>query len=545
MRQVINKCYYVFWIVFSVFVVFAWFGYSIEIKQKYEQSGYQKINDYEVNMIENEQAPLGIEKEYVFPAEGISGAYRELFFYTMHQNVKVYVGDECVYSMEYKGNGRFGRTPGCLWNDVVLQDFQEGQTIRIVVAPVYKSTVDSIPEIYMGCKYDIVRDVLMANALLISISVGDILIGFLFMFYVLYNYRKMVVDRSLFMLGMFAVQLGLWKITDTDVDTLLLGQHPTLSIIPYIALMLIVIPFIAFLREMHSSREHWIWDVPCVLNILYMMGALPLQLLGIADMREILLGSHVILLLLAVITIIMIIKEVRAVGWNGKQKRNIICLGFCFVGMVLDLIIYYINYGRTIRAFGMLGFSIYIVVLGMAYIKECRELISIGMRAKRYEQMAYHDQLTGLYNRTAYAEHVAEADFSPENCIVAMFDLNGLKKCNDTLGHEMGDVYIQECAHLIQEVFRDVAQCYRMGGDEFSALIQGCGYEVCRKRMEQLQERVRQRNEKHTDIWMEIAYGFEKYDRRVDYDIGDTLRRADRMMYLEKYAMKHAQEASH
>jgi hypothetical protein len=45
-------------------------------------------------------------------------------------------------------------------------------------------------------------------------------------------------------------------------------------------------------------------------------------------------------------------------------------------------------------------------------------------------------------------------------------------------------------------------------------------------------------NKNSKDVMIQIACGFEKYDKRIDYDIGDTLRRADRMMYAEKLAMK-------
>lgn len=107
-----------------------------------------------------------------------------------------------------------------------------------------------------------------------------------------------------------------------------------------------------------------------------------------------------------------------------------------------------------------------------------------------------------------------------------------------------GDVYIKESARQINECFGDIGKCYRMGGDEFCVLIMGGNLEECRRRKSRLQEMVRDFNEKQTDIHMGIACGYELYDKRIDFDINDTSRRADKMMYREKFSMKHSEETA-
>lgn len=90
----------------------------------------------------------------------------------------------------------------------------------------------------------------------------------------------------------------------------------------------------------------------------------------------------------------------------------------------------------------------------MASLKEAKALMEIGSQAKAFEEMAYHDQLTGLFNRTAYAEYTGSSNFKPEGHIIVMFDLNNLKQCNDSLGHDHGDSYIIESAGLIKKSLR-------------------------------------------------------------------------------------------
>jgi GGDEF domain-containing protein len=77
-----------------------------------------------------------------------------------------------------------------------------------------------------------------------------------------------------------------------------------------------------------------------------------------------------------------------------------------------------------------------------------------------------------------------------------------------------------------------------MGGDEFCILVEKCGLEKCRQLVSVMNEKAAAFNKNSKDVMIQIACGFEKYDKRIDYDIGDTLRRADRMMYTEKLAMK-------
>lgn len=153
--------------------------------------------------------------------------------------------------------------------------------------------------------------------------------------------------------------------------------------------------------------------------------------------------------------------------------------------------------------------------------------------------MAYHDQLTGLYNRTAYAKYINHKDFKPDGHIVVMFDLNNLKKCNDSLGHEQGDNYIMESARIIEKAFGAFGNCYRMGGDEFCVLLHNVSIAKCADCVDTLTELLDAYNNANPDRFpLNIALGYELYDPDEDYDIGDTLRRADKMMYSEKFEMK-------
>lgn len=80
------------------------------------------------------------------------------------------------------------------------------------------------------------------------------------------------------------------------------------------------------------------------------------------------------------------------------------------------------------------------------------------------------DPLTGVYNRNMY-NYDAENLHGKSNAGVLSFDLNGLKRINDTEGHAQGDAYIIASANLILQCFQNVGRVYRIGGDEFVVLL--------------------------------------------------------------------------
>ena len=542
MKDYMQKIYGVCVCICICFFLYSFFAFRLNIHRENTENGYERLTAYDMSFVEDGKAPAGIRKDYLFKLDNIESSYNSFVFYTIHQNTRVDIDGKIIYSMKPDPVDQFGKSPGCVWNEVFLNSGENGKIIRVSIYPVYQSSAEVDPDFYFGEKSAIYRDVFKRNLPSMFLSVIAVLFGCIFIFYILYNYKNTEVNKELMMLGCFSLQIGVWKFTDSEVFNLLFPGHQAMSYAPFLALMLVPIPFVLFIKELHSSSENKIWYIPCIASIVNIAAALTLQWLNLADMRQTLWMTHLVLLLVVIVTVAMVIYEVIKTGWNQKLRRNIGCMGICFLGLTLDMSLYYITRGKSVMVLGMFGFMTYIIVLGLNSMKEAKQLMSIGMRARKFEQMAYHDQLTGLYNRTAYAEYIGQDDFMPDRCIVIVFDLNELKKCNDTLGHEKGDEYIRESARLIRETFGDIGQCYRMGGDEFCVLVRDGNMEECRRRIKRLKDKAERYTREHADIRMEIACGCEIYDRRIDYDINDTSRRADKVMYHEKFSMKQERE---
>jgi len=504
-------------------------------------TGYEILTDYSVRTIEDSSAPAGVKTEYTLHFSDLPENGNTLIFYTIHQNVEVDVNGSCIYRVEPSKSNPFGKTPGNDLHTIPIYASDAGADFKIDIIPVYKTSIEIEPTFYFGSVLSIWVELMGKNIPTFILSLITVFLGILFSLFVLTNYRNSEINKSLLMMGLFSINMGIWKITDIDTTGLLFPHSITLAYIPYFTLFLVCIPFILYVKELFTKKEHILWYVPCFLSIFVILLSVILQLSNIADFREVLWMNHAVMGSLVVLIIPMIIYEIKTAGLHGQLKITIFGMGCCLIGLIADLLIYYASHSTSATMLGMLGFTVYISVLGFMSFREARRLMAIGMQAKRFEQMAYHDQLTGLYNRAAYAEYISHSNFRPEDHIVVMFDLNNLKRCNDTLGHEMGDRYITNSASLIEEVFGAIGKCYRMGGDEFCVLLNKVSLRECASRVKKLHEEVSRHNEEHpTNFTIQIACGYEAYDKELDYDLNDTLRRADKMMYHEKFAMKQA-----
>ncbi len=95
---------------------------------------------------------------------------------------------------------------------------------------------------------------------------------------------------------------------------------------------------------------------------------------------------------------------------------------------------------------------------------------------KRQNQLlAYRantDMLTGFLNRYSYEEEMTLLYHSvAQDFIYISFDVNGLKAANDSFGHQAGDELLKGAAYCIAEAFSEYGHLFRIGGDEFVAII--------------------------------------------------------------------------
>ncbi|TNC94767.1 MAG: diguanylate cyclase with PAS/PAC sensor [Gallionellaceae bacterium] len=100
-----------------------------------------------------------------------------------------------------------------------------------------------------------------------------------------------------------------------------------------------------------------------------------------------------------------------------------------------------------------------------------RDVTERKQAEEKISHLAHHDSLTDLPNRTLFLtilkHSVLTAQRNKQHMSVLFLDLDGFKKINDTLGHDIGDLLLQEVAKRLQETIRASDSVARVGGDEF------------------------------------------------------------------------------
>ena len=139
-------------------------------------------------------------------------------------------------------------------------------------------------------------------------------------------------------------------------------------------------------------------------------------------------------------------------------------------------------------------------------------------------QLTKKDALTGLLNRQAYYAETSRT-YKDITAIISL-DMNGLKKINDTYGHDAGDEALETLALCFARACKVKQSAYRMGGDEFAI--------VCHKTSEKEVKALIERIEKYvaeTKYTCSVGYSYRK-DGFINLD--DLLKDSDEKMYSNK-----------
>ena len=141
----------------------------------------------------------------------------------------------------------------------------------------------------------------------------------------------------------------------------------------------------------------------------------------------------------------------------------------------------------------------------------------------RLNNLSYHDQLTGVFNRYALTE--LYGDLSMHSMGVVYCDITGLKRVNDVQGHEAGDQMIRHCCELIR-TGTETEMVYRTGGDEFVALCPNCGKADFLAMLHRLQDLI-------VSDKCHIAVGHAWSDH-YPLNLEKLIQQADQSMYEDK-----------
>ena len=236
---------------------------------------------------------------------------------------------------------------------------------------------------------------------------------------------------------------------------------------------------------------------------------------------------------------------------NIYANRNSLLMHFVCVMILVTLIVSFCSIylaARGVRPLLMLTEAAQKIAKGNLDVKlpdesqnELGTLVkSIKEMVSKLEIYVYRDKLTGLSNTTAYArkcKEIAELSADGLKYAVVVFDVNFLKKINDTYGHEAGNELIITAANIISETFSN-SPAFRIGGDEFVAILEGADYKRYEELLVIFDKAI---NESYFTIHshsfnLSVARGIGIWQKGMSY--AEVFQIADKAMYEHKTAIK-------
>ncbi|WP_240637052.1 HD domain-containing phosphohydrolase [Meiothermus hypogaeus] len=165
--------------------------------------------------------------------------------------------------------------------------------------------------------------------------------------------------------------------------------------------------------------------------------------------------------------------------------------------------------------------------------------------ARRMELMAHTDVLTGLGNRRAFESdlesEVARAQRVGYSLSVLALDVDTLKQLNDTEGHERGDALLRTFAQAMQECFFELGRVYRIGGDEYAAILPYVDARHQAKILGRIETAILNTKSQGFPT-ASVSSGMASMPDEATSD-GDLVRLSDQRMYQDKLERRRAREA--
>jgi diguanylate cyclase (GGDEF)-like protein len=429
-------------------------------------------------------------------------------------------------------------SPGSRWHVITLPVSEDTINVTLQVTACFDNSHATIDNIYLGKITDVYRTVTSSYLAGFLISVFLQMLSLVIICLYLYLKRLFNASNDLLYLGITSFFTSQWSTCESLIGQLYIGHSEFFHIIGYLSLVTIPLGFGLYganrLKGKHATFAKC-YSIVSAVNIIFTS---LLHVTGIFEFHYTLITVHVLL----VILIPMLIMLVLSYRNERTTVYHVILPLLIFVVCILVSLYKYIsgsysNYTFYVRV-ALVSFMFCLIIY---QTNEIAVTFSKGLKADMLHDMALNDHMTGLFNRTALNEHMEEynhiiASFSPLGII--QFDVNNLKRVNDTLGHEMGDKLINAAATGLKQTFKNNCNIYRTGGDEFLVIINDLNprsiYENGIKKLKEYCDKYN--NQPNPKFNLVIAHGFVTI--KGNTTLAEAIDMADVLMYQDKRELK-------
>lgn len=471
-----------------------------------------------------------------------SGDGMYMSFQNMYHAIEVLVDGERIYQYGIEDKPLFGKILGAVQCMVPLPADGGGKEIQVRMINVYgHEKIYFTGGIELAMEETIIFNTFRNNMevfffAVIMMFIGAVLITVFFWFYVK---NREISYQAFFHMGIFAFLSAVWVLTDSRAAQFLFKNAVGACLLSHFSFMMFSIPLLNFVEAIcdRKSKAFTILKYMFILNFVVQM---ILYLTGISDFVRLLLVTH---LLVAAAIISVIVYSVREMKKNSSYyiKGVMFAQVILIVGALISFMSFFngdmLHYTKAFRT----GLMIFVLLLMWMTARKTLETEEERMKTDFYKSLAYMDIMTKTKNRTAFEREIAsikESGSRYRRITVLLFDLNELKRVNDTLGHLAGDKIIAGAAECIKQVFGSLGESYRIGGDEFVVIVKNKTVDEEKLRLNFAQT-IRAYNEQE-NIKLSIAFGVARgeFTGKELRDMDVLLKRADEDMYKRKRELK-------
>lgn len=466
----------------------------------------------------------------------------DLCFETSNMYFNVYVNDKLVYEYRPELPRICGKYYGEYIHTVDLDVDEDDSVLTIEYDPLLNSpwTTFRYMELHDGGSYitSLIESNLgsfLTSFIVFIIGATIVVVGFM-----LNQKRDRIVEPV--SLGTTAIILAAWTSSGSRILQLISGNPAVVRVMDYLDLIWLPIPVMLFVSSVTGMLKSKLTAVNLSLVGVNTLLTFTFVLSGMGDYNDVLIFTHLIIAFGSASIIYMIVASIRKTNKIGKSMQTMLwAFGILIFTGLIDAVRYYTFASKDTAKCTRIGLIIFVVILATYELNTILDINAKSAEAEIKDKLAHVDGLTGLYNRLAFNE--TEEEIRNQNSgkyVVIQFDINFLKKVNDNYGHAEGDRYIISAANIISDSFANYGKCFRIGGDEFFAILEGeKSDEDFEKALGVFEAKVKEFNVTHDDlpVPLQIAHGMAVYVPGTG-SLEEAEKKSDKLMYERKKYLK-------
>lgn len=466
--------------------------------------------------------------------------------YSIHATVKVSVDNEVIYQY---GQDRYqeNKLLGYGRHFIPLGKNQMGKKLTIEMHISENNAFDGQQPVIISDGRKFVSKDIAGKRFNLAISMFLMVFGVIIMILSMLMLKSSVNFIQTFCIAMFSFLVGCWTLCNMDLIEYFSSDLLVKTYMEYMTFYVLPLPFTYYFRDRLEEKGFPKWlkiyfKVLIIAEIAFAAFAYTMQFFNIMHLPSFLSGAH-ILMVLALLFIVFINIWARK---NSQNSINSVMVGFAIAVIltVIELMRFNINkylFGFSKNEYSSKTcFAVLIIVISLLvdYGKKISQTLYRIAQQQLFKQMAYMDELTGLANRRKCEEYMKELETHTEKYCILCFDLNLLKKINDTYGHEKGDELIKRFADVLREVYSLYGITARIGGDEFVAILNNVSVQETEKLISNMLILIETKNKEDDILKLSTAYGYAMSDEVADSNPHIIYKLADDRMYEYKKKSK-------